>query len=536
MRRRLTILVLGLHALAPTAAHAQNLPVPPGLPPAPAVDVEYSQTTLAPGLSLEQFTRVIGPERARVHALRADLSSPALTADLLFPGSVTTRERLSVMANRAGAFAGVNGDFFDLGSSNAPNGTAIAGGELLKSFDDDSETGGVRTAGITADERGYLGDAGFAGTLGLPGGQQPLSGLNRFRLPPQGIGLYTGRWGELPRQRPVESAESGAVRSVLVRAGSVVEVADGFRSGPIPIDGFELVGREAGAARLAELEPGASVDASYGATFTPPPPAALRMAVGGVAYLVRDGRVVEDTPKENVNRPFYPRTGIGFAGPDLRTLLLVTVDGRQATSSGINRTNDFAQLMLDLGAVEALHLDGGGSATMVARRPGDGQAGVVNEPSDGAEGVSAGPRDGQERSVPNGIGIFYDVDVAVDEDADGGSDGPGTGRPQVRLVLSCTRNGAVQAAVRGRDARDARRVAFRGERGVRSRDRSRPFRRTLRAGRFRGRRWVVRAGVRMRAGRLVRLKRSRRACAGSAQARGRARQRGTARRVPRFTG
>ena len=372
MRRSPALLVLlalavGLPVGSAQAQSDSNLPIPFGVPPSPATDVDRTQRTLAPGLGLEQFTRIVGNERATVHVLRADLSSPDISADLLFPGAVAGRERLSVMTDGAGAIAGVNGDFFDLGDSDAPNGTAIAAGELLKSFDDDSETGGVRTAGIDAGERGVVGDAGFTGRLGLPSGPVDLAGLNRFRLPAGAVGVYTSSWGERPRERPVEKAGAAPVRSVLVRNGRVSSTQPGFRSGLIPADGFELLGRDAGAERLAGLEPGTSVGASFAATFAPAPASPLRFAVGGVAYLVRGGHFVEDRPKENVNRPFYPRTGIGFAGPDRQTLLLVVVDGRRVNTSGMSRTNDFAKLMLDLGAVEALHLDGGGSATMVAR-------------------------------------------------------------------------------------------------------------------------------------------------------------------------
>jgi len=441
MLRSLSAIAVSL-ALLPAVAAAQtdsNLPIPFGVPPSPAMDVERTQTTLAPGLSLEEFTRVFGSERARVHVLRADLSSPALTADLLFPGAVAAREKMTVMADRAGAFAGVNGDFFDLGDSDAANGTAIIGGELLKSFDDDSETGGVRTAGIVADESGRVGDAGFSGSLALPGGPSPLAGVNRFRLPADAIGLYTSRWGKRARERPVEKAGTAPVRTAVVRNGVVESVQAGHRTGQIPGDSFELLGRDAGAQRLAGLEPGTSVGAAFAPTFKFSTPTPLRFAVGGVAYLVRDGKFVEDRPKENVNRPFYPRTGIGFAGPERKTLLLVVVDGRQAMTTGMNRTNDFAKLMLDLGSVEALHLDGGGSATMVARQPGDTAVSLINQTSDGGEGVEGGPRESIERTVPNGIGIFYDAGGRPGAAGPRGAQGaPGKVRLGARFVAGFT--------------------------------------------------------------------------------------------------
>lgn len=58
----------------------------------------------------------------------------------------------------------------------------------------------------------------------------------------------------------------------------------------------------------------------------------------------------------------HPRTAAGYtAGGDL---LLLVVDGRQDESRGVT-LEELATLMEELGAVEALNLDGGGSSTLV---------------------------------------------------------------------------------------------------------------------------------------------------------------------------
>ena len=54
---------------------------------------------------------------------------------------------------------------------------------------------------------------------------------------------------------------------------------------------------------------------------------------------------------------------------------MITVDGRQAESAGINLQR-LAEILLELGATDAMNLDGGGSTTMFL----DGK--VVNKPSD----------------------------------------------------------------------------------------------------------------------------------------------------------
>lgn len=84
-----------------------------------------------------------------------------------------------------------------------------------------------------------------------------------------------------------------------------------------------------------------------------------------------------------------PRTAVGVS-ENGRTVYLVTVDGRRATSHGGTLT-EMAQLMVELGAFRAINLDGGGSTTMFVAAEG----GVVNRPSRG-----------WEREVINHIGVI----------------------------------------------------------------------------------------------------------------------------------
>jgi exopolysaccharide biosynthesis protein len=88
--------------------------------------------------------------------------------------------------------------------------------------------------------------------------------------------------------------------------------------------------------------------------------------------LIRDGAIVPGS----CSPPYCmrdPRTAFGVTAD--ATALLVTVDGRMPGATGMKRVG-LARLMLALGAVWAVNLDGGGSTTMVA----GGR--VVNRPSD----------------------------------------------------------------------------------------------------------------------------------------------------------
>ncbi len=135
------------------------------------------------------------------------------------------------------------------------------------------------------------------------------------------------------------------------------------------LKGRMLVGRGAGAAALQKLRKGAKI------TFVSRLAGAPAMAITGNQFLVDDGviKVVDD-------RELHPRTAIGI-DRDTHSVLLLVIDGRQSFSRGYTMV-ELADLMMDLGADEALNLDGGGSSTMIAKKP-NGTVGVINSPSDG---------------------------------------------------------------------------------------------------------------------------------------------------------
>jgi exopolysaccharide biosynthesis protein len=70
---------------------------------------------------------------------------------------------------------------------------------------------------------------------------------------------------------------------------------------------------------------------------------------------------------------------------DARTLLLVSVDGRQPRLSVGLTQPQLAAYMRWLGAYQAMEFDSGGSVTMAVRLPGRSRPVVVNSPSDGHE-------------------------------------------------------------------------------------------------------------------------------------------------------
>ena len=165
-------------------------------------------------------------------------------------------------------------------------------------------------------------------------------------------------------------------RIQLAAAGRRGDTLLFIRGAPAP-GGAGLVGYESSALRVGGIRPG---DTLKVVPRSAPPAPRLAQLAGGWPRLVRDGENVAARAHElegaihtNIDVR-HPRTAIGF-NRDSTTLWLVTVDGRSKTSVGMTGV-ELGDFMRELGAYQALNLDGGGSTTMVVRGR------IVNAPSD----------------------------------------------------------------------------------------------------------------------------------------------------------
>ena len=315
-----------------------------------------------------------------------DLAIVAARADDRFTG----REKVSSIVARSATdttlvVGAVNADFFNLATGENENNQVLAG-EVWKALrvteaPADSHHTVHSQFAITMKQQPVIDRfAVHAVALLARGGAVPLDAINAWP-DSNALVLYTSRIGLMS---PADSAG---------RHQTVVPLASIGRHGDTLL--YRIVGRprtygaslSAGGAiaaggkalsRLAALgDSGATIRIVIGFT---PDRGPLREAVGGWPQLVVHGRSVADGvdaregtfPRFSVTR--HPRTGVGFS-KDSSALYLITVDGRQESSSGMSLV-EFGDLMLSLGVYEGLNLDGGGSTTMVV------EGAIVNRPSD----------------------------------------------------------------------------------------------------------------------------------------------------------
>jgi hypothetical protein len=362
-----------------------------------AIVTRRDERRIAPGLELTRFARLSEDGWLSGEVLVADLGSAAggprptgqrgkVHVGYVGADQVADTATVSEMAASRGAIAAINGDYFDINNSGAALGVAVDGGTLVKS----ASPGRERSVAFGSDGAGRLAQIFLEGSVTWGSvGEVPVSGLNVTALPAGGVAVFDAGWGAFSRARPLAAGEQG-VEAIVDADGTVTAVGqpgDGQLS-----EGTRAVVARPGAAAdaLAGLRPGDHVEVTYG----------LREDAGDVAVaigggpedpLLENGAVTTATGDHVELR--HPRTAIGFDESGTRAYFVV-VDGRQTHSTGMN-LYELGELMAQLGADDAINLDGGGSSEMVARMPGDTGTTILNSPSDG-----------YERSDANGLGLF----------------------------------------------------------------------------------------------------------------------------------
>ena len=352
-------------------------------PPIPRRDRgKATQETLqswqvVPGVTFEQFTRTDSRGQIRGQLMRIDPATPGLQIDYAGRKHVAATAPLLDTVLKDGAIAGVNGDFFDISDTGAPLGIGR-----------DRQRGVLHGPVEGWNTAFYIDKAGVPqiGPLVTKAKilQHPridITNVNSPSVARGGIGLYNRKWGKLERYRVVDGRKKH-VRMVVIKGGRVVTNTTKFPC-KLKVNGQVLIGRGRGPAReLKRLVHRKRITTRVGLSGHP------KVAITGNTRMLLAGRRLSVNDVE-----MHPRTAVGI-DRDTGQVLLLVIDGRQDFSRGYTMV-ELANLMKELGAEDALNLDGGGSSTMVGLTPA-GTVEVLNSPSDGSQ-----------RAIPNGLLLSY---------------------------------------------------------------------------------------------------------------------------------
>ncbi|MFL5677760.1 MAG: phosphodiester glycosidase family protein, partial [Chloroflexota bacterium] len=355
---------------------------------------------VAPGVSRRGGALPTGTGTQVVQLIDVDPSTRGIRLETTRPaGGVHALETVRDQAARVSSdghrvVAVINGDVFstdDVTGNHAPIGLQVHNGQLVTGGRTPHPTIGVDASGVVR-----VGDTTVATSVLLPSGNRlPVNRVNKPRQPGQLI-LYSRMWGSSTRSPAggVEVVLSGT--SLVLRPSgtwtATVVSAGRRRDAPIPAGGLVLSATGTRATALEALRPGNTVSIR---TIATPGWEDVREAMGGREWLVRDG-ATSISPVTSVTTAAHPRTAVGLRANG--TLVFAVVDGREYGYSVGVTAAELAALLRAEGAVQAIMLDGGGSSTVLARRPGDVGVTLLNKPSDG-----------RERRVASGLAVVSTI-------------------------------------------------------------------------------------------------------------------------------
>lgn len=343
------------------------------------------ETRLSTGITYEKIERYTSAGWMNINVIRTDLTDKYTEVKpITNENGVSNRSPLSSMIKSSGATAAVNGDFFYMGDPTYTYGPLIDNGNLITSplpYSDGYPT-------VSRLLEGNIDISVWNPKITLFGSDSTeynVIVLNKTSSLDWGPTVLTTDWN---KTSPGYDGKKDIVEVVVID-NTVSEVRKNEPSTVIPEKGYVIA--SCNATTMEQMQksfiPGQSVQLNIQLDFNPEN---VEWAFGALNYLVKDGQLNEVS---NQVLGANPRTAIGF-NKDNTEMIMVTIDGRNKNYVGVKQT-ELAEIMLGLGAYNAVNMDGGGSTTMGVDFLRNSNVTIVNIPSDG-----------RERKIASGVGVF----------------------------------------------------------------------------------------------------------------------------------
>jgi exopolysaccharide biosynthesis protein len=355
---------------------------------------DLTQETIMPGLIHHRFIKNLGRGPVIINILEIDTKQGFMVKPALAqPNTIWAKATLPEIVIREGAIAGINANYFT--NRGMPIGSLAIDREWITgpyshrasvSIDNEGKLHFARPT-ISGNLAVYKSELGNNNALSayFPAGQKSASfnlkvdNINQSeKLNSDGISFFNHWWQE--------QVNCGNGRACLLVDGSGTvrtRVNSYDSSNPIQPTRTDYVLSASSDEKLGNIFQGDKLTLTW---YSDPDWSNTVHVVGGGPYLVSRGEIVLNEKAEGFTARsgiggVAPRTAVGMTAPG-RFIWLVA-DGRQRDSKGLSLW-ELAALVKEIGVIEAINLDGGGSTTLVLNDQ------IINSPSDsgGARKVS----------------------------------------------------------------------------------------------------------------------------------------------------
>jgi exopolysaccharide biosynthesis protein len=327
------------------------------------------------GATYDHYRRFTDDGSLNLHVLTVPKNASVSPKLGLAKDRVTGLERVSSMANRYDALAGVNGDFFSTDVKSGSSGI-LAENQLISSPLVNRSYFGIATDGTY-----FMDRSAMQATVTAANGKKGLvAWVNKNRDNfTDTIVAYTPIYGTLTKTTTDTGSEvvlrldNMPITTEFETTATVVEVRNNNGNTSIPSDGIVLSGIGSSKTYLdANFKTGDSVKLSFNMQPSIP---ANAIVVGGGPRLIRDGVVGVESEGFSIGGR-RARTGIGYDADG--NLKIVVVDGGIGNYSIGMTLAELGEELKSRGAIEAMNLDGGTSSTFyvdgsVRNYPGQGE-------------------------------------------------------------------------------------------------------------------------------------------------------------------
>ena len=324
---------------------------------------------IAPGLSLQSIETMVPTGPLKFWIVKADPKLIDLGLEVANPTDVVKKRSVRNLAAQSHSIVAINGGFFAYGG--AAVGAVKVNSEWQRlPWRNRTSLGWNKNSALIAPLNGNL-------QIDLRRGDQSLArgeaALNGFNLPGQRVAIANGFALLSPRFKPVYTLQNGET-AAAIQDGKIVGFYGDKAEVPLGAQDYLLVARGTMAPWLLPGD-NAPDNLRVRVQSTPDVWDKYPTIVGAGPRLVANGRVQTNEVEEEFQPDVIargPRTAVGWDKD--RNWLFLVADGRQAASVGLT-IPELATLFAQMGAVEAMNLDGGSSTQLIL----NGE--LVNTPS-----------------------------------------------------------------------------------------------------------------------------------------------------------
>lgn len=306
-------------------------------------------------------------------------TTPILTnGDSVYGKRTITQANSFLTQNGLNTAIGINADFFSL-QTGVPMSNVIIDKKVIS-----KDAGWLPAVGFKEDGTAFMGQLPITTTLTVGNGCFTIECINKYRQP-YSLYLYTRDFGsstyaeglginvvlsKVSSDITLNSTITAVVESIYEYDGAVA-IPDGKMILSVSSDASDEL-----KARIASLSVGDKVTID-----TQDPNNDKRWLEAKYALGAQGGKLITNGQLDYKEDSSAPRTAIGIKKDG--TVIFYTLDGRQSGYSYGAKKSTLAKRLLELGCVEAINLDGGGSTALAGRLPGTNTFELLNSPSDG---------------------------------------------------------------------------------------------------------------------------------------------------------